>query len=214
MSNRTNRASYPDYIKTMTRFTPGDLQKEYGIPASITRRLREGSIETVSDSIALKFQKVFNQYWEYRLDKAGVTPDNWTPLITQADSKELRETVREYENTRKWDRALDRGGVNPVEREAMLRTDTERELRERIDKNRETAEKIIEKRRERDKNLPGYSDSWHTVDAVLKQMARDTSKISSDWAWFAKYGSPKRKKARYAPEPGKRRSKRSPQYEH
>lgn len=210
--SRKRRSEYPEYVRYMTRFDAGSLQKETGIPASLIHKARRGDVETFSDKTLEKFKTAYNQYWEYRLDKAGVTPDNWSPIINQHDLKELREVVRGVENTRKWDKRLERGGVNPDEREKVLQYDTEKEIVELIDKNERTAEKIVERRRERDKNLPNYSPEWHTVSDVLKQMARDTSRIPSDWAWIAKYGSPKRKK-KWSPDTRKTK-RRSRQYEH
>jgi hypothetical protein len=83
-----------------------------------------------------------------------------------------------------------------------------------VDRNRETAEKIVERRRKRDKNLPGYNPDWHSVNDVLKQMARDTSRISSDWAWIAKVGSPKRKRSAEYKAAVRKAHKRGRQYEH
>lgn len=211
--SRATRSGYPEYVRYATRFDPGLMQKEMGIPASLIHRARRGEVENFSDKTLSKFREVYTRYWENRLDRAGITPDNWKLLIKQHDLKELRETVRGYENTRKWDRKLERGGVNPDEREKILRYETEKEIIKRIEKNRETAERIVERRRERDRKNPllkDYKDSWHSVEFVLRQMSRDLSRISSDWDWIAKHGSPKRKKA-WIPGPSKRRDR---QYEH
>lgn len=195
----------------MTRFDAGSLQKETGIPASLIHRARRGDVANFSESTLSKFKELYTRYWENRLDKAGVTPDNWIPLIEKNDLKDLREIVRGVETIQKWDRKLDRGGVNPDEREKALQYSTEKEIIKIVDKNMETAEKIVERRRERDKNMLNYSPEWHTVKDVLKQMSRDLSRIPSDWSWIAKYGSPKRKKEF---KPDTKKSKRSRQYEH
>lgn len=212
MSKRTNRASYPDYVKYVTRFNAGDLQKNAGIPASLINKARKGEVENFSEKTLEKFKAVYTAYWESRLDKAGIPPDNWQPIIKQHELKEVKEIVRSYEDNKKLDRRLDRGGVNPIEREKIIQYSTPKEIENIIDKNQETAEIIAARRRERDKNLPGYNDSWHTAKDVLKQMARDTSRIPSDWLWIAKNGSPKRKN-KWKPETGKR-GRRGGQYQH
>ena len=211
MSKRSNRSNYPEYVKYMTRFDAGSLQKETGIPASLIHKARRGDVENFSDKTLDKFKEVYTRYWENRLDKAGITPDNWDPLIKMNELKDLRDIVRGVEHNKRLDRKLEKGGVNPDEREKLIEKRTEKEIVEIVDKNRETAEKIVERRRERDKNLPNYREDWHTVNDVLKQMSRDLSRIPSDWSWIAKYGSPKRKK-KWTPDTRPR--KRSRQYEH
>jgi hypothetical protein len=212
MSKRTNRSGYPEYVRYVTRFNPGDIQRATGLPASLVYKARRGDVERFSEKSLSKFREVYNRYWENRLDKAGVTPDNWNVLIRQSDVSELRETVKGIEKAHRWDRRLERGGVNPDEREILLREKSEKDLNRIIDKNYETAKIIVERRRVRDKNLPGYSDSWHTVNDILKQMARDLSRLPSDWSWIAKYGSPKRRN-KWVPDTRKSR-KRGRQYEH
>ena len=215
--SRTRRKEYPDYVRYCTRFSPSDLQKTVGIPASLVHKARRGDVENFSEVTLAKFKKVYDTYWESRLDKAGIPPDNWQFIIKQSENvKELRDVVRGVEAVKQWDGKLEKGGVAPGERDDLLRHDTTPDdLQARIDKNTETAEKIVERRRERDRNLPGYNENWHTVKDVLEQMARDTSRISSDWAWIAAHGSPKRKKSPKSTsyKPG-RRKRRSPQYQH
>lgn len=209
MSKRSNRASYPDYVKFSTRFDPGSIQRETGLPASLIHKARRGEVESFSESTLTKFKQIYDTYWQSRLDRAGVTPDNWSHILTQ-DLKDVRDITRGAEKSKRLDRTMEKGGIQPVEREKLLVTDTEKEIRERIDKNRETAERIAEKRRERDKNLPNYSPSWHNVNDILKQMARDTSRLPQDWDWIAKYGSPKRKIG----AKGGKANRRDKRYEH
>lgn len=198
----------------MTRFDPAGLQKAAKIPASLVRKARAGEVKKFSPATLDKFKKVYTAYWENRLDRERVHPEQWQKII-DTGLEQTRQIVKDAKREKKYDRALERGGVAPDERQKILDSGaTERVIVEQIDKNRAAAEKIVENRRKRDSNLPGYNPSWHNVNDVLKQMARDTSRISSDWQWVAKYGSGKKKRTAAYREAIKKAHKRGRQYEH
>jgi len=91
-----------------------------------------------------------------------------------------------------WTSRLEKRGVNTEERESLVRTAPVEKLREVANQNYDVARLIVEQRRERDKDLPNYKPSWHTIKDVMKQMAKDLERTSEDWLFYS--GSPKGEK--------------------
>ena len=80
-----------------------------------------------------------------------------------------------------WDNRLKASGFNESERKHIRTTFPPDVMREKIARNRETAGRIMEERRLRDKNLKGFRNNWHTKKDILRQMSLDFKRDSDEW---------------------------------
>lgn len=163
---RGHRGQYLREIDYILRRDIGRLQRETGIPAPVIQRLREGKVKYISPKTSERLIKNYTDYWNRRLERAG---------------------------------------VNPREREALVRYQSVEKLRAKEIKMKETAARIRDYRLQRDGRKPGYKG--HSTKGVLKQMALDLDRSSADWIDMTEY---KRKKSGFR----ENRPKREGRWEH
>jgi hypothetical protein len=105
--------------------------------------------------------------------------------VKTVDVKVERKLSRLYDNY--WKNRLRDSGVREVEIEDYIFSDLPvKHLENIIEERVRIAELLVKNRLRRDKDLPKFSPSWHTVDEILKQMQTNESWKASEWQSYAK----------------------------
>lgn len=95
---RSIRKTYPEYVRYITRFDAGTLQKASGVPASLIHKLRRGEVRGISEKTGNKLLNVYNAYWTNRLGKSGVKESERKVMIRHFDVEKLRSIEKQNNN--------------------------------------------------------------------------------------------------------------------
>jgi hypothetical protein len=98
LSGHGHRKEYPVFVSYMTRFDAGKIQALTGLPASLIYRLREGSVKSLSPETVDKFQYLYIDYWQRRLERGGVSDSFEThersTLIAEYSPEYMRQVIK------------------------------------------------------------------------------------------------------------------------
>lgn len=208
--SRSTRKKYPDFIRYMPRLSPGKIQKETGLPASLIKKIREGKVSLFSPSTVNKLAKLHADHWANRLTRKNVPINIARSRAETQTTIELRELYKEYSKAT----VLNRNDGFTIKEALDTVKRPIREQEKRIDKMHEIAERIAENRRKRDSKYPGYKPEWHSIEDVLRQMSLDPDRTSQEWDWISRHGTPTSRKKSENKVAYRKQKRRSRQYEH
>lgn len=105
----------------------------------------------------------------------------------KVSEKAERKFVRAYDKY--WNRELKTHGVTTSQARDIVQSDFSVKAMDKIvNNNLKIAEKLVRNRTRRDRDLPKYKDTWHTVDKVLKQMSsrKMDSWTTTEWLSYTR----------------------------
>jgi hypothetical protein len=107
--------------------------------------------------------------------------------VKKVSEKAEQKFSRAYDKY--WQKELKTHGVTTSQARDIVQSDFSVKAMDKIvSNNLKIAEKLVRNRIRRDKDLPKYKDSWHTVDKVLKQMSsrKMDSWTTTEWLSYTR----------------------------